>query len=191
VNISKRDKKILTIGGVVVALFLFITYVISPFIESEQEIHDNTEQREVLLQKYEKIINRKSEVEKDLTQMKRDLAKIKGKLLKGSTPSLAAAEMQKTLEKISKAHDLELKSVKVKEAEKEGDFLAIPLELRLTTDLNRTRKFLADLENNQKYLIIPQLKISVKNQRDPKEVIVTIVVTGFFMEEDTASKKGV
>ncbi len=189
-NISKRDKKILTIGGVAVALFLFITYVISPFIESEQEIREDTEQREVLLQKYEKIINQKSEVEKDLTKMKRNLTKIKGKLLKGSTTSLAAAEMQKMLEKISKSHDLELKSVKVKDAEKEGDFLAIPLELRLTTDLNRTRKFLADLENNQKYLIIPQLKISVVNQRDPKEVIVTIVVTGFFMEEDAANKKG-
>jgi hypothetical protein len=61
----------------------------------------------------------------------------------------------------------------------------------LTTDLNSTRKFLSDLEKNQKYLIIPQLKISVKNQRDPQEVIVTIVVTGFFMEEAAADKKNV
>ena len=190
-NISKRDKKILTIGGLAVAAFLFITYVISPFFESEQEIRDKTEQREGLLTKYEKIINQKSEVEKNLAQMKRKLATIKGKLLKGSTPSLAAAEMQKMLEKISKVHDLELKSVKVKEAVEEGDFLVVPLELRLTTDLNRTRKFLTDLENNQKYLIVPQLKISVKNQRDPKEVIVTIVVSGFFMDEDTKDKKDV
>jgi Tfp pilus assembly protein PilO len=190
VNISKRDKKILTIGGLAVAAFLFITYVISPFFESEQEIRDKTEQREGLLKKYEKIINQKSEVEKNLAQMKRQLSKIKGKLLKGSTPSLAAAEMQKMLEKISKVHDLELKSVKVKEAVEEGDFLVVPLELRLTTDLNRTRKFLTDLENNQKYLIIPQLKISVKNQRDPKEVIVTIVVSGFFLEEGAKDKKG-
>ena len=190
-NISKRDKKILTIGGLAVAAFLFITYVITPFFESEQEIRDKTEQREILLKKYEKIINQKSEVEKNLAQMKRNLSKIKGKLLKGSTPSLAAAEMQKMLEKISKVHDLELKSVKVKEAVEEGDFLVVPLELRLTTDLNRTRKFLTDLEKNQKYLIIPQLKISVKNQRDPKEVIVTIVVSGFFMEEGAKDKKDV
>ena len=190
-NISKRDKKILTIGGLAVTAFLFITYVITPFFESEQEIRDKTEQGEILLKKYEKIINQKSEVEKNLAQVKRELSKIKGKLLKGSTPSLAAAEMQKMLEKLSKVHDLELKSVKVKEAEKEGDFLIIPLELRLTTDLNRTRKFLTDLEKNQKYLIIPQLKISVKNQRDPKEVIVTIVVSGFFMDEGAKDKKDV
>jgi len=191
VNISKRDRKILTIGIVAVALFLVFTYVISPFMESEQDIRDRTQQLEMLLQKYEKIIGQQKEIEKNLTQIKREQGQLNNKLLKGSTPSLAAAEMQKMLEQISKKYDLELKSVKVKDAEKEGDFLAIPLEIRLTTDLNRTRKFLSDLEKNQKYLIIPQLKISVKNQRDPQEVIVTIVVTGFFMEEAAADKKSV
>jgi Tfp pilus assembly protein PilO len=191
VNISKRDRKILTIGIVAVALFLVYSYVISPFIESEQDIRERTEQREMLLQKYEKIISQRKEIEKKLTQIKRQQGQLNKKLLKGSTPSLAAAEMQKMLEQISKKHDLELKSVKVKDAEKEGDFLAIPLEIRLTTDLNSTRKFLSDLEKNQKYLIIPQLKISVKNQRDPQEVIVTIVVTGFFMEQAAAEKKNV
>jgi len=191
VNISKRDRKILTIGIVAVALFLVFTYVISPFMESEQDIRDRTQQLEMLLQKYEKIIGQQKEIEKKLTQIKREQGQLNNKLLKGSTPSLAAAEMQKMLEQISKKHDLELKSVKVKDAEKEGDFLAIPLEIRLTTDLNSTRKFLADLEQNQKYLIIPKLKISVKNQRDPQEVIVTIVVTGFFMEETAADKKNV
>ena len=190
-NISKRDRKILTIGIVAVALFLVFTYVISPFMESEQDIRDRTQQLEMLLQKYEKIIGQQKEIEKKLTQTKRQQGQLNNKLLKGSTPSLAAAEMQKMLEQISKKHDLELKSVKVKDAEKEGDFLAIPLEIRLTTDLNRTRKFLSDLEKNQKYLIIPQLKISVKNQRDPQEVIVTIVVTGFFMEQAAAEKKNV
>jgi len=191
VNISKRDRKFLTIGIVAVAFFLVFTYVISPFMGSEQDIRDRTQQLEMLLQKYEKIIGQQKEIEKKLTQIKREQGQLNNKLLKGSTPSLAAAEMQKMLEQISKKHDLELKSVKVKDAEKEGDFLAIPLEIRLTTDLNRTRKFLSDLEKNQKYLIIPQLKISVKNQRDPQEVIVTIVVTGFFMEEAAADKKNV
>jgi hypothetical protein len=68
--------------------------------------------------------------------------------------------------------------------------LAIPLEVRLITDLNRTRKFLADLEKNAKCLVIPKLKISVKNQRDPKEVIVTLVVTGFFIKKGEEKKEG-
>ena len=190
-KISKRDKKILTIGVLAVALILIMNYVLFPFIESEKDIREGTQQKEMVLQKYEKIINQREEIEKKLNQLRGKQNQLNRKLLKGSTPSLAAAEMQKTLEKISRAHDLELKSVKVKDSEERGEFLAIPLEIRLTTDLNRTRKFLADLEKNSKYLVIPRLKISVKNQRDPKEVIVTLVVTGFFMRESSEKKEKV
>ena len=190
-NISKRDKRFLIIGALALLLFLVFNYVITPFIESEKNIREGTEQKEMTLQKFEKIITERPEVEKQLAQIKRKQSQLNAKLLTGSTPSLAAAEMQKMLEKISSTHDLELKSVKVQDAEKEGDFLTIPLEIRLQTDLDRTRKFLADIEKNQKYLIVPTLKISVQNQREPKEVIVTMVVTGFFMKEGPDKEKKV
>jgi len=188
-KISKRDKKVLTVGVLAVALIIAMNYVVSPFIESEKDIRERTQQKEMVLQKYEKIITQRKKIEEKLNQLKGKQNKLNSKLLKGSTTSLAAAEMQKILEGISSTHDLELKSVKVKEAEERGEFLAIPIEIRLTTDLNRTRKFLADLEKNSKYLVIPQLKISVKNQRDPKEVIVTLVVTGFFLKESAEKKE--
>ena len=188
-NISKRDKKFLTVGAVAFLLYLVVNYVVMPFLEREREIREGTEQKEVTLEKFEKIIAGRAEVEKQLVQVKRKQTQLNSKLLTGSTPSLAAAEMQKMLEKISATHDLELKSVKVQDGEKQGDLLTIPLEIRLQTDLDRTRKFLADIEKNQKYLIVPSLKISVQNQRDPKEVIVTMVVTGFFMKEEAVQEE--
>jgi Tfp pilus assembly protein PilO len=184
VNISRRDKKFLTVGALALLLFLVIIYIIIPFIQSEREIRDGTEQKEVTLEQYERIIAGRAEVEKQLAQVKKKQTQLNAKLLTGSTPSLAAADMQKMLEKIAATHDLEMKSVKVQDGEKQGDLLTIPLEIRLQTDLERTRKFLADIEKSQKYLIVPSLKISVQNQRDPKEVIVTMVVTGFFMKEE-------
>jgi Tfp pilus assembly protein PilO len=191
VNISKRDKKFLSVGALVLLLFLVINYIIIPFIESEREIREGTEQKEVTLEKYERIIGERTEVEKQLAQVKKKQTQLNAKFLTGSTPSLAAADMQKMLEKIAGTHDLEMKSVKVQDGEKQGDLLTIPLEIRLQTDLERTRKFLADIEKNQKYLTVPSLKISVQNQRDPKEIIVTMVVTGFFMkEEEVKEEKG-
>lgn len=183
-NISRRDKKFLTVGALALLFFLVINYIIIPFIESEREIREGTEQKEVTLENYERIIAGRAEVEKQLAQVKKKQTQLNAKLLTGSTPSLAAADMQKMLEKIAATHDLEMKSVKVQDGEKQGDLLTIPLEIRLQTDLERTRKFLADIEKSQKYLIVPSLKISVQNQRDPKEVIVTMVVTGFFMKEE-------
>jgi len=191
VNISKRDKRFLTVGALALLLFLVITYIIMPFIESEREIREGTEQKEVTLEKFERIIAGRAEVEKQLAQVKKKQTQLNSKLLTGSTPSLAAAEMQKMLEKIAGTHDLEMKSVKVQDGEKQGDLLTIPLEIRLQTDLERTRKFLADIEKNQKYFIVPSLKISVQNQRDPKEVIVTMVITGFFMKEEEVKEEKV
>jgi Tfp pilus assembly protein PilO len=189
VNISRRDKKFLTVGALALLLFLVINYIIIPFIQSEREIREGTEQKEVTLEKYERIIAGRAEVEKQLAQVKKKQTQLNAKLLTGSTPSLAAADMQKMLEKIAATHDLEMKSVKVQDGEKQGDLLTIPLEIRLQTDLERTRKFLADIEKSQKYLIVPSLKISVQNQRDPKEVIVTMVVTGFFMKEEEVKEE--
>jgi len=191
VSISKRDKRFLTVGALALLLFLVITYIIMPFIESEREIREGTEQKEVTLEKFERIIAGRAEVEKQLAQVKKKQTQLNSKLLTGSTPSLAAAEMQKMLEKIAGTHDLEMKSVKVQDGEKQGDLLTIPLEIRLQTDLERTRKFLADIEKNQKYFIVPSLKISVQNQRDPKEVIVTMVITGFFMKEEEVKEEKV
>lgn len=188
-NISRRDKKFLTVGALALLLFLVINYIIIPFIQSEREIREGTEQKEVTLEKYERIIAGRAEVEKQLAQVKKKQTQLNAKLLTGSTPSLAAADMQKMLEKIAATHDLEMKSVKVQDGEKQGDLLTIPLEIRLQTDLERTRKFLADIEKSQKYLIVPSLKISVQNQRDPKEVIVTMVVTGFFMKEEEVKEE--
>jgi len=188
-NIAKRDKKFLVGGALAFVLFLIITYIVAPFIESEKEIQEGTQQKEMILQKYERIINQRGEVEKKLAQLRGKQNEVSRALLQGSTPSLAAAEMQKILEKMSSTHELELKSVKVQDAEEQGTFLAIPIEVRLITDLNRTRKFLADLEKNQKYFTIPQLRISLQNQRDPKEVIVTLVITGFCMKESTGEGK--
>ena len=188
-KISKRDKKILTVGALAAVLIFVVNYVIVPFIQGELDIRERTQQKEMLLQKYEKIMSQRDEIEKKLNQLRGKQNQLNSKLLKGSTPSLAAAEMQKVLEKISKKHGLELKSVKVKDEEERGEFLASPLEVRLITDLDRTRKFLSDLEKNAKCLVIPKLKISVKNQRDPKEVIVTLVVTGFFMKKGEEKKE--
>jgi len=187
-KISNRDKKILTVGVLAVVLIFVFNYVIVPFFQGELDIRERTQQKEMLLQKYEKIMSQRDEVEKKLNQLRGKQNQLNKTLLKGSTPSLAAAEMQKVLETISKKHGLELKSVKVKEEEERDEFLAIPLEVRLITDLDKTRKFLSDLEKNAKCLVIPKLKISVKNQRDPKEVIVTLVVTGFFMKKGEEMK---
>jgi hypothetical protein len=45
------------------------------------------------------------------------------------------------------------------------------------------KNFIYSIETSQKLLTIPKLKISVRNRRDPKEIIVTMVVCGYMKKE--------
>jgi len=153
------------------------------------EIRERIQLMELNNEKYQKILRKRDEIENKLNRLRRKDNELDSKLLKGNTPSLAAAEMQKMLEKLSKASDLELKSVKVKKPEEIGDFLSIPIEVRFTTDLKKTTKFLKGIEKHNKLITISRLRIYVKRRRKPKLLIITMMVRGF-MEEAVEKKVG-
>ena len=180
--ISKRDKKFLRLGVLAVIIFVVVQYVFIPFYNREMEIREKIQLMELTNEKYTKIVSQRNKIENKLTQLKREKNRLDSKLLEANTTSLAAAKLQKTLEKISHASDLELKSVKVRTPEEIEDFISIPIELRFTTDLKRTTKFLKGIEKHNKLITISRLRVSVKRRRKPKLLIVTMVVRGY-MEE--------
>jgi len=180
--ISKRDKRFLRLGVLAIIIFVVIQYVFIPFYHREIAIRERIKLLELTKEKYQKIISKRDEIEEKINQLRLKENRLDNKLLKGNTPSLAAAEMQKMLEKLSNTSDLELKRVKVQKPEKVGEFLSIPIEVRLTTDLKKTMKFLKGIEKSNKLMVISKLRIYAKRRRDPKLLIVRLVVKGF-MEE--------
>ena len=137
---------------------------------------------ELTHEKYMKILNQRDKVEKRLNRLIREKSEVGNKLLGGNTTSLAAAKLQKILEKISKASEVELKSVKVRDPEEIEDFISIPIELRFYTDLKKTTKLLKEIEQNKKLMVISKLRISARRRREPKLLTVILLVKGF-MEE--------
>jgi hypothetical protein len=128
---------------------------------------------------YTKILNRKDVLKKNLNQLAREEKRLGSTFLEGDTASLAAANLQLLLKNISNAADVELKSVRVKDPEIFEGFTSIPIELRFTTDLNKIAAFLQEIEENKKSMIISNFKIRARRRRDPKLLIVTLVVKGF------------
>lgn len=184
-GISKRDKRFLMLGLSAVFLFILVQYVCIPFYNSEMQIRETIQSLEQTHEKYRKILIKRDQVVSRLNQLKQEESKTSNKLLlKGTTTSLAAAEMQKMLEKLSNSSDIELKRVKVQEAKEIGNFLSIPVELRFTTDLQKMTDFLSKIKDSNKLITISRFRIRVKRRRDPKLLIVTMWANGF-MEQPT------
>jgi Tfp pilus assembly protein PilO len=173
------------LGLSAVFIFILAQYVCIPFYNSEMEIREKIQLLELTNEKYNKILEKRNDVVSKLNQLKRKESKTSNQLLlKGETTSLAAAEMQKMLEKLSSSSDIELKRVKVKESKEIGDFLTIPVELRFTTDLKKMTDFLNKIKNSNKLITISRFRIRVRRRRDPKLLIVTMWANGF-MEQPT------
>lgn len=128
---------------------------------------------------YTKILNRKDALQKNLNQLAREEKRLGSTFLEGNTASLAAAKLQLLLKTISTASAVELKSVRVKDPEEFEGFTSIPIELRFTTDLEKMTTFLHEIEGNKKSMIITKCKIHTRRRRDPKLLVVNLVVQGF------------
>lgn len=182
-KISARDKRFIIVGAVAVGLFVLVKFFISPAADKFSGQKESLAFKEATVAKYTRIIGKQDELQKKLKLLKKDDAKISNSLLKGETPSLSAADIQKTIDRIATSSSIEIQSVKVMDSGKQADLVTVPIQVRFTTDLSRMKNFVYSIETGQKLLTIPNLKISVRNRREPREVIVTVVICGFMKKE--------
>jgi Tfp pilus assembly protein PilO len=183
-KISARDRRFLIVGAVAVGLFVLIKFIFFPAVDKFSSQKEDLAYKEAAVQKYTRIIGKQDELQKKLRLLKKDDVKISNSLLKGETPSLSAADIQKSIDRIATSSTIEIQSVKVMDSGKQADLVTVPIQVRFTTDLSRMKNFVYSIETGQKLLTIPNLKISVRNRREPREVIVTAVVCGFMKKEE-------
>lgn len=185
-KIAARDKKILIVGSVIASIIIFI-YLLLPFCDNFLEKKKDIELKERTLKKYLKFIKKQGEFQKNLTSLTREQRKTQGSLLKGETTSLAAADIQKIVDKISEKSEVQIKSVKVMEADEKEEFVAIPVQVRFESDLSRMNNFVSSIETHRKLLTIPELKIRLKNKKKAGMISVTLQILGFMKKEETNS----
>ncbi len=186
-KITSRDKKFLATGAVAVCIFIIMKFFALPFYDKVSEQRKDIELKERTLEKYLKFIRKQAELQQTLKHLTREETKTYGSLLQGETPSLAAADIQKIVNKIAENSELKIKSVKVMEPGQKEGFITIPIRVQFDSDLSRMKNFIHSIEANRKLLTIPDLKIRVKNKRKPKEISVTLQISGFMEKEETES----
>jgi len=184
-KITPRDKNFIIVGTVAVCIFVLIKFFLLPFYDTTVNQKEDIQLKERTLEKYLQFIQKQAELQQNLKRLAREEKTIQSSLLKGETSSLAAADIQKIVDKAAQSSELDIKSVKVLEPGKKEEFTTIPIQVMLTSDLSRLKKFIDSIETNRKLLTIPELKIRVKDKRRPKEISVTLKILGLVEKKET------
>lgn len=184
-KISKRRKYLLIAGAILLVLALVYRFlpVIEDFLPREEEI--SLKQRHIA--KYQRILNEKGAVEARLAALGKSVKELERGLLRGKTPALAAADIQKILHKLAEKSKVEIKRVRVLKVVElgQGDYLGVPVQLNINAGIRQLKEILYRIEASPKYLTVKKMKIKVLSRRRTKKgkINADITVFGYLKRE--------
>ncbi|MBI5788190.1 MAG: hypothetical protein HZA78_04985 [Candidatus Schekmanbacteria bacterium] len=190
--LQDREKTIIWIGGVIILLIIAYRWGITPVMESQAGVRDKLAANSLILAKSNNKIARQKELETQIKTVNGEITLAEKNLLKGETPSLAAAELQKLLKNITNKENVKISSEKIISPQDADEYQKIPVQIALNCLVSDLRKVLFQIENCPTALIVAETKIKVNDVRNPSNVEAMLTVFGLIknkMPEDDGQQK--
>jgi hypothetical protein len=180
-NLSRRERVLV---GLAVAVGLILggwLLVVEPILEHNRSAGELVPAREqVLLQKRE-LIARRAAITADLDKTTARLDQLSERFLTSATPAVAASELQNIVKNMAAQAKTEVRSERILPPTDRGALLEIPVEIAVSCEIRQLVDLLARLDGTSKLLPVQDLKVRVVNLSQPRELLVTLTISGFIL----------
>ena len=174
------------IAGLIFAVIVFYLIIVSPvyrgYINAKEEIKIKIESSRDAFS----IISKKNELMERLKATENKFKETEDRLLKGTRPPIAAAELQRILKGMASARGIDIRAEKVLQTEVFQDYIGVSVEIEFQSSMNSLKEFLYDMEHAPVIVFVPEMKIRVANIMDPTDVQVTMVIEGIIKKGESA-----
>lgn len=178
-----RERRAILIVGVLLLLAGLI-YRFQPFDGSGLE-GGAIEIQQKMLAKYSQLINENQDIDKRLARAEKAEKSLFGMLLTGSTPALAAVDIQNTLTRLGERTKVSIDRVSVKKPEKfkQGSMMAIPVQFSVDSSVRQLRDLITAIESSDKLLRITEMTSrATAKEGSAVTVRTTMTIEGFIFE---------
>lgn len=195
-KISKRDRKILIIGGVTTAVILVVMYGIIPLVQYLQNMGVEKQRLEGDLQRMIRTIRLEDHYKQGLAQIKSAADQYRGLLVEGSDAEAATRELHQIITTLAEARQISVQRITPDrtperfdvEAVKKNPMLAGFLKVQVTAQLkcrpDQMASFLLALENHPRYFEVSKLEIQAWNVRPDKEITPQVTLATYVFQPD-------
>ncbi len=183
-KISQREKKVILIGGVVV-IFIILYNIGTWYSSTMSSAREFIEAKRVTLEKQLQKISEKKQLQNTFHALEKDVENLERGLLRGSKPPVVAAQIQSVVKNMASSIGIEITLEKALNPEDKGLYLRIPVEVGFTAQTEKLKQMLYKIKTSRFLLTISEMKVIVKNTRNPMDVYTTLVVNGFIKKPDT------
>ncbi len=178
-RISRREKRLIGVAILAVVLFFSYDYMADFLYYRPQRIREQIFHERNKLERSELKIQAQSKLKGRLATTRREMDRIKRRLLPGDKPPIAAARLQRIIEEIARRTNVNITSQKIDKPIEHPSVLEVPVEVVFRCNVGELKNFLYRIESHQKLLNITKWTIRVPNHRNPKEIQVNMTIAGF------------
>ena len=188
-NLSRRERLMVGLALAVAVLLGGWLLVVEPILEHNRTASELVPAREqVLLQKRE-LIARRAVINAELQATAARFEKLSQGFLTSATPAVAASELQKIVKDMAAQAKTEVRSERILPPAERGELLEIPVEIAVSCEIRQLVDLLAQLDGASKLLPVQDIKVRVVNLSQPKELLVTLTISGFILPSPQGKAK--
>ena len=188
-NFSKREMRVLIVGGVAALIIIAIKFLIFPVIDRGELMEETIAAKKRLYTNHQTSLAQRPQVESRLEALKESIKRLEESLLEGKTATLASAELQSILEKMAKERGNKIKSVKTFKAEDLGDYSKVWVEITLTSDIRSLLNLLYDIESYNRLLSVAQMDVHLQGTRGNQTLRTILKVEGGLKNHEMLSSE--
>jgi len=193
-KISRRDRNIIIVGGIVAAVVLVVKFGIFSLIDLSDELASAKQEQEAKLIRMAETIRQREYYQQALSKVKSTEDSLKTVLLEGDDPAAVTAELHRIITTLAEQNSITLARIDASakpekldaETIKKNPFMAGFLKVKVRASLKCTpdklMTMLSIIENHQKYLIVERLEIRAWNVRPDKEITPDVVLATYLFK---------
>jgi len=188
-RLSKREKGMVFLALSIFFLVLGRYFVVEPYSARREWVKSQLEIHSRLLKKQKQYLNRRTQLEGDLGQLKTKLETLDSSLLPGDTPPVSASALQETVREIAAKEGVQIVSTRVLSPKPAGSFLSIPVQVEVSGEIGQVVNLIKGIESSSMLLVVSEVNVRslvsrVKRRRRrlpqrKKGLRTTLVISGF------------
>ncbi len=177
-RVSARERRVLIIGGAVVAAVL-IYYVADALLPSRSTLAAEVANRKRTLLAERELLGQEASYKTRVEQYQKRLEQDRSRLLPGDNPNVAGAEVQRVLKELADRNGVEITQRNVQREKKLDKLIKVPVQINMQCNADQLVQFLAAIENYDKFLTVDELSITSFPMQRRFETRPSITVSGF------------
>lgn len=158
-RLSKRERSLALVTGLILVVFIAKYVAISPFLERRQWVKSQLESQPQLLQKNLRYIGQKETLATSLDVVRGQIKAQEPKLLTGDTASVSASDLQETVQAMASREGTQVITTRVLNPEPAGTFSKIGIQLEIGGQIQQIANLIRGIDSSPKLLVVDEINV--------------------------------